>query len=655
MGKMNTLSSIKYCTVCLLLILVIQFCLTPCMGQNLIGIDDIPASLTSCDREEDSMTKANYGWPVDISCRALSNKYHHALSFEEDESLRSETMACIIREIPSGNEIHNKSVIYEPFFREDQIDGLAYFTEDITEDTPSTYVVQYTIADHCSYQIVQLQKTALVNPSCNNYTEEYINIFKADLGSVITPRCRTADPVLSYLKNTGQLTYKWLYNCGEAMNDNVLQQGNGVAIQQITYEETGTYTCIVVYKGQEMYNMQHHVCVQFDSTAEQGFSIECPEILPVKIGHDMQITCHADLGLGKANRILVSSDWSKTENTSAPLCQTMNEGILFNSTSDPRLKCMAISSVEESECYSPSNPQPAEPPHDIYQVLLTISNVTQSDLDSYTLKFTYSSSKLFANVTLIEDRTEKLAGEIAAITTGVIFFFLLLLLILLCIWKKHDVLWYWKKHFGPYEREIYTYTAYIAYYYDNDPQKMTDKSRIHTETLVPNVEKYINQLHGTTYNDQKQVNMTQYDAENLMQVLADCHRIIILLSPEYINDHWSLHTTHQALEEVVNTGKKLIFVTMPGAKKAISLSDAETKQTLYSAMKRNITVNWSGKVPFVGTFKRRMEYALPKMPPPGYNRCLSDSSEAHLTMHNRHTERQIPVSENGYVNGFDSV
>lgn len=93
----------------------------------------------------------------------------------------------------------------------------------------------------------------------------------------------------------------------------------------------------------------------------------------------------------------------------------------------------------------------------------------------------------------------------------------------------------------------------------------------------------------------------------------DCHRVIIVLTPEYIKDHWSICKAYmvrivfvtnntmifimislnsnagiiyfKALHSMVENGTKIIFIVTPGARKVLNSVSEQSKTTLLKAMK----------------------------------------------------------------------
>ncbi|XP_077971582.1 uncharacterized protein LOC120346465 isoform X2 [Styela clava] len=557
-----------------------------------------------CIQKGNVTVEAHYGWPAEISCFALFEYYYYYYDDYEQYKTTTDIGTCIVMTVPSGNIVYNQSVSNDY----DVMSNTAYFIQDTARDTHSEYLVQYVTREHCSYQFIKLHKTHVTNPRCGDTTEE-INSIETKFGAPRSMFCESDydTALLTRLREGGELFYKWKHNCRNTSKDD-----KQLTINNFSHNDTGTYTCLAVYKGKELFVMKYNICGIFANTAEQSMSVHCPETVFVKIGQKAKIICHADLGIGKASNLLVSSKWIKARDSF--ICENLNDGMISNSTIGPRITCLTESNAAK-QCYSLPTPLPEKPPHDIFKVILRIRNVTLNDLGSFKLRFIYSSNEEFANIKLVASMTDVLIATRTAVIVVTILIFSILALLLLLLWKKHLFRWLRKKYFGPYETDVHPYTAYLAYYYDNDPEKMSEMSKMKVETLVLNIERFISRLHGSTYNDQKQSDLDRRETVELLQKLSECHRIIILLSPEYIHDYWSLHTTHQALQEVLDTERKLIFITMPGAKKAVSLSDDKTKYLLQYAMKRNTTVHWSGTVPFSSTFKYRIGYALPKLLP----------------------------------------
>ncbi|XP_039259571.2 X-linked interleukin-1 receptor accessory protein-like 2 [Styela clava] len=558
---------------------------------------------------------AHIGWPFYFSCKNQAEFYLSNITSKYYERPPSENVTCIVYD--KENILWNTTVAVNKMKRPNS--GI-YNSFDVTEGPTSMYRIQFSAspANYCSFQDIWLHREKFTeNHNCRNMSQAIGTIERRlKVGQVYRMSCQLdyeARPAL-YIQNISEAEYIWMRNCSEKLPKNARIAGNTLILTQVDFSTGGIYSCKVKYKGNERYVTRHQVCIQHGNTGK--YAMKCPEKKKVKLGDDVNITCSVNFGPGEHFSLSPTAIWSKTlkNGTEGDFCTkfTLNDGPQNSSLSE-RADCdnVQISNLHH-RCFM------YEPPPDIQEALkhlvrltLIIKEMKASDAGFYGLIFTVGNKKSTdRTIELVIDQEETLQIYAYKISLGILSLVLLLLLTGICVWKKIDILWFGKKYFGRYEKDVKNYTAYLVYHYSTE--NMTEKSKKMTKKLVESLYKVFHQLNATVYDDHRDENQVPMQIENISRVQNECHRVIIILNLEYVTDHLSIHKAYVALRNLVEGRIKLIFIVLPGVKKYFKNIPKEPRTALKQAMKMSTTISWCGSTPLKGTTRRHLEYALPK-------------------------------------------
>ncbi|XP_039259917.2 X-linked interleukin-1 receptor accessory protein-like 2 [Styela clava] len=574
------------------------------------------AEVYNCTELGQKNITAYIGWPFHFSCLDLTKNFYSAVFPEYVSKYQHENITCSVYD-DNAISLWNETATAKAMKTKS---GVVYNSFDVTGGQVSNYrlVLRAPSANYCAYEDILFHpKDSSENYSCQNLSQEIGTIKKKlKIGNVYRMTCQLdylREPAL-YIQNVSKAEYIWTHNCSENLPENTVIVGNKLTLTNVDFLTGGIYSCKIRYKGNERYATRHEVCIQHGNAGT--YSMKCPDKVKVKLGDDVNITCSVDFGTGQHLWFLPTAIWSKKllNGTSEGYCTKLTLlGGPRNSTVEERANCdnaQITDLYKRCFLYEPSADIKEALQH-LTRLTLIIKEMKESDAGIYGIKFSVDSDKSANSTIELEiDQDAELLSYAHIIGLGIMGLVLLLLLIGLCVWRKIDILWFAKKYFGPYEKEVKRYTAYLAYHYSTE--NMTDISRKLTNDLVGALYKVLDELNATTYDDHKDENEVQMQIENIANAQKDCHRIIIILNPEYVTDHWSLHKAYAALRNMIEGGTQVIFISLPGVEKYFEQLPSEPKTALKHAMKMNTTIKWQGSVPLNGSIRRHLEYALPK-------------------------------------------
>nr|XP_039258843.1 uncharacterized protein LOC120335407 [Styela clava] len=166
--------------------------------------------------------------------------------------------------------------------------------------------------------------------------------------------------------------------------------------------------------------------------------------------------------------------------------------------------------------------------------------------------------------------------------------------------------WLWK-----YDRDDKQYVCYLSYLYDTDT--LSDKSLKATSTVVYAIQNLLEDLNYTYYDEQGQIDFT-VQVEIITNLVERCHRMVFVLTPEYLNDRWMRFHAELGFHGLLESQMGLIFILTPGTKRVLKKLARTDKvwQRLLIAIKTNHVIKWR-KAMNEDKLKRNIEYRLPKL------------------------------------------
>lgn len=266
----------------------------------------------------------------------------------------------------------------------------------------------------------------------------------------------------------------------------------------------------------------------------------------------------------------------------------------------------------------------ASSPFDLMTSVLTLSNVGDSDTGLYICLMLAPSGVLSTNtsVTLLPERKVTVATIVSATILAILF--LVMVMLFIYIWKRIEILYFYKKKFAKYvetEKPI-TYLIYgdDSYIIDNDCNPVNDVSNWLTTRGVA----FCDQSKGKEWSD-----TGAPIADRSIALMGQCLSLTIFLTPSLLNDNTlELFKSYSGFEE--NIRKKnfpIVFVCTKDfekritnlAKSAEGINDddlkagnsQETYRTFAKFMRRNIVIHWFPRNDV--KFYRSLYVALPKV------------------------------------------
>lgn len=572
-------------------------------------------------------------------------------------------ITCIVTDTDSNKVLNSTEFprIEDPF---NSPMKLAHQIHNVSEDTPLHYRIQCgndpnstmeteqqeEEEDRCMFYNINI---TIINDSAEDCTGPAIKTLPNQYirqGYSMTLNCDAPESI----KKLPNVTYHWFQEkngeCVTDFNDDVYvdERSNDLNIRMVDFHDAGVYTCMAYHKNQKIVMVRIITCVKYSHVSNKDMVLTC-NTAKVPINGNGTITC--EVSVSKSKSKAGHYFWYKIgSNEEEKLCDNSYPG------DGSKVSCSEESSIDHDECYhtEPSG----DPPLDIRTITLNINNMKEEDFGEYRLQYQVNgifNGRLESNVSIEMDLKARVTIHIAGIAVGVLAIILIIVSIALCFTIKMDILWFYKKHFGPCEQGICPYMAYFVYHYQEGQQN--GESNKKTKALVEHMHEFMDKFGGTVFDEQRNIPLEQCDANNILAVLNECHRIVLFLSVDFVTDHWSRFATYAAIEAMIREGKKIILITMPETKSSMKDIEDDARRVLEMAMERNTTIHWNGKVPFSGAFCRRLEYALPKrrQTKPDFNRYLSDSSQAHLTQYTGSPSKSLmELKKTDYENVYEN-
>nr|XP_002122649.1 single Ig IL-1-related receptor-like [Ciona intestinalis] len=198
---------------------------------------------------------------------------------------------------------------------------------------------------------------------------------------------------------------------------------------------------------------------------------------------------------------------------------------------------------------------------------------------------------------------------------SVLLIIVLAVILLACCFQVYTKV-FWKKYFKAYTSETNDFGAYLSYQYSTEMDIFSQQqSRDALATTRDTLEK----LGYRLFDENRDGQSNGYIAESSIQSMAKCHRVVIILTSEYIKDNWSVFRLQQSFMKMIESGRKVIFILVPGiqefVKQKANEGDACCKMVC-RALKLNHAIIWSDDKKFnLRKFKLQLDVAMPKINP----------------------------------------
>ncbi|CAK8683896.1 unnamed protein product [Clavelina lepadiformis] len=373
-----------------------------------------------------------------------------------------------------------------------------------------------------------------------------------------------------------------------------------------------------------------------------------PKTLYCKLGHD---------DYPKVFATDVTTKWFRN-------CSSRPANTTIRSNGEVHLSQMSIGENEyEKKCFLyVADESERYRKEEVIPIVLEIQRLSAFDFGTYTISALTNnkgSELITENIDLCQDNVQKYlqAATIATIatTTVVSFFVVLVFLILLLLQKQVQARVYFKRHFKSCELDDKKYGAYISYHYTNELDKF---ALDYTSYCVGYTCGKLEGLGYKIYDEHKESN-NGLRVDNLLESIKKCHRVVIILTSQYINDDWSMGNLQQVFQAMIDSRTKIIFIMVPGIKQYLKQHAVKDDacHLIQAAIKLNYPIQWSnGKSFDKNFFDLQLEDAMPKLESQKSRRCSTSSSSQsagtcmQMTGYQRCISTNTQVSELGISN-----
>nr|XP_039260093.1 uncharacterized protein LOC120336473 isoform X2 [Styela clava] len=574
--------------------------------------------------EENTNTfKVYYGWPFTYRCVNIFTDINYDYDLENYGDY-----TCVITEVESGKVLWKTA--FTGSLYDDTFEGEVDFTFDsIDQTTPTEYRTNLQNASSCWIEHFTLEPLELPIETCEeNLSYNFTHNFDKSVGSTFNCLCdvpRDSNAPMELVnddtvsQNGGTRIY-WLYNCGKELPDNAAMNYDktSLILTNISYQANpGVYTCVVEHNNMKRYRIHRKICVR--EKISRPVTISCDGGRAV-IGEDIEIVCHVDAGVGqdtsiafygRFNKLNVTGEIDYTKKNSS--CVSFaNRG--SHSSEDKRFSCVLnIDGEGKRKCfYRPPSDEEIKQQRTSLTMRYKIKNVQLSDFGTYRAQINRNNLAQIFNFTISHNKERFLAKHnftlivCISVVCGFGLFF-----VMLCALCGVELRWFWFKLCAAQEKEIKKYSSYLAYYYSRDTSQNQSPQ---LEAFIMNLSTRLQRIGGPVFDRCREPSTEQYKAESIYAELGQCHRVIIILTPEYINDQWSVYEAYEAWKNVIENGIKIMFITFPNTNSAISNLPDESRTALKKALQRHQVIHWTGILPFTKRMRMQLEMFMPKLP-----------------------------------------
>ncbi|XP_076811330.1 uncharacterized protein LOC143457054 [Clavelina lepadiformis] len=636
---------------CLVIICYFYFHLTLVSSNTfLINRDRSEFNCTNVDGINDP---AFIGWPYHLTCSMFASRSEYTIYHVYDADYVDYESSIICQVFANnGTLLLNQTTNYQ-----DLIEGLGPVLDIgvINENRSYKFRTKIIILDSqkCFGFHINVVPTSFEPITCEEFVKGLESLDQSMIGQPKTLYCKLGHDDYPKVFAT-DVTTKWFRNCSSRPENTTIRSNGELFFPQFEYEQAGIYACTVTYNGMTRFISGYSVCVLEPPTISPH-SLQCESKVFAKIEENVSLSCQLRLGVGEFSDHSFKAFWSKMSSDVEGSCQRDSL-----KTSAARLSCSYeyekkcfLYVADESERYRKE---------EVIPIVLEIQRLSASDFGTYTISALTNnkgSELITENIDLCQDHVQKYlqAATIATIatTTVVSFFVVLVFLILLLLQKQVQARVYFKRHFKSCELDDKKYGAYISYHYTNELDKF---ALDYTSYCVRYTCGKLEGLGYKIYDEHKDSN-NGLRVDNLLESIKKCHRVVIILTSQYINDDWSMGNLQQVFQAMIDSRTKIIFIMVPGIKQYLKQHAVKDDacNLIQAAIKLNHSIQWSnGKSFDKNFFDLQLEDAMPKLESQKSRRCSTSSSSQsagtrmQITAYQRCISTNTQVSELGISN-----
>ncbi|XP_076819037.1 interleukin-1 receptor accessory protein-like 1 [Clavelina lepadiformis] len=490
---------------------------------------------------------------------------------------------------------------------------------DIQKNETYEFQMKFIIpsSDKCYGFHVTVVPTLFQEVSCEVFTRKSLPEIKTYPGNQIG----TSDEMFCELGNfdvpkifTTEVEAKWSRNCSSLPANTILKKKNTLFLSEIEYEHAGIYTCSITYNGMTRFIAAFAVCVLEPPTTSPP-TLQCENKIHANVGETVSIPCQLRLGIGEFDYFSFKAVWKKViteESSNVTGTCTQSPPV----KSDFRISCF---SEHERKCflYVPDTSERIRN-EEVINLNLQIQKLLTSDFGTYNFlaKINRNSTPVYAQAEVEENHLPKLfqTAEIAKRVCSAIVpaLAVLVLSVFLFYYKQVHFRVYIKRHLRSCEFDDKRYGACISYHCTRGldifaHQYVSESVRVTCEKL---------QRLGYKIYDEHKDFIHGMRAHNLLESIDICHRVVIVLTSNYLKDDWSMRNLQQAFQTMIASKTKIIFILIPGIKEYLK-QHAKTNDAcllIRTALKINYTIQWTNDKSFDDKFfQLQLEDAMPKL------------------------------------------
>ncbi|XP_076813056.1 uncharacterized protein LOC143459699 [Clavelina lepadiformis] len=586
---------------------------------------------SDCKREPNRSKVVHLGWPLLLACHLVHhNEYEYPSNYtnidydgsaydEGNTGYQETTFTCLIWDLDNNQLLINASGT------DDFLVSIDHRIENLTEGHSRHYQIERWNSEGtaCTIGFLQLNVTQLPEVQCKEAMKDstisinhYSQLYDRKLFGCTVPGQNLPPMEALMLKN---YSAKWYHNCGPlpkgAETGKSDTEWESLSLSSLEWHHPGTYTCAVSYNGMTRHVINHKLCVKA-AVPLGDHSVRCSKkTYKVSLNQRAEVECYVNPGYKKTHGIYYEIFWKKDEgkkDSPSMQCEEHMEDPGTEENKNARKRCWF--NMRDEMCYHKTpNHEERLLNEELINIKFVIDNFAQEDTGTYVLSFKIANRTATERVHLSENHTSELVN--ASIICGVVIAIIALdvLITLLIWWKLVYVKIFWKRKFSSYVPDDKKYGAFLSYHFSTEIDKFAQHQ---ARDAVAAVRSEMEILGYKIYDEHKNGYDLGLRTELTVASMRQSHRVVILLTSEYLKDHWNVYTLHKGFEDMINSKTKLIFILVPGIREYIKQHGAhdDTCRVISRAIKINKTIDWSGDENFNSKlFSMQIELAMPKL------------------------------------------
>ncbi|XP_076811240.1 X-linked interleukin-1 receptor accessory protein-like 2 isoform X1 [Clavelina lepadiformis] len=621
---------------------------------NALVIDQDPSGQNCSIVDGGSINDTAFiGWPHRLSCSMFVFRSEYTI-YEAYDNGYIDFESNIICQVfaDNGTLLLNESTNYDDItFDDSPTIDLGIIKENENYHFWMNIIIPES--EKCYGLQINVVPTPFEQISCEKFEKELESLAKSKIGKRKELSCELGHDAYPKIFST-DVTTKWFRNCSSLPANTTIRSSGKLFFPELEYDQAGIYACTVTYNGMTRFIAGYPVCV-LEPPTKSPHTLQCENKVLARIGENVSLSCQLRLGVGEFSDSSFRVFWEKKENVKEVSSPKIEGSCKRNSltNSNDRLSC---SYDYERKCFLyVADESERNRKEEVIPIVLEIQSLSPSDYGTYkisSLTNNEGTELISKTVELEEDQSQvyRQAVHYAEVAVAVIVPCLgvLVFIMFLLYYKQVHVRVYIKRHFKSYELDDKEYGAYISYHYTKE---LDTFAQDYTSQSVHVTCEKLQELGYKIYDEHKDFS-NGMRVDNLVESIKRCHRVVIILTSQYMNDDWSMRNLQQAFQTMIDSKTKIIFILVPGMKEY--LKQHAMKETacrlIQAAIKLNYPIQWSnGKSFDKNFFDLQLEDAMPKiesqksrrfstssssqsagtrMQTTGYQRCFSTNTQA---------------------------